>query len=68
MLLAQGKIIYFNKAELAVDYFGSLGPEYRCPELSNPADHFMTIMSIESQQIQEDLELDKSMHKNQAQI
>lgn len=28
----------------------------------------MTIMSIESQQIQEDLELDKIMHKNQEQI
>ena len=24
MLLARGKIIYFNKAELAVDYFGSI--------------------------------------------
>jgi ABC-type multidrug transport system ATPase subunit len=48
MLLAQGKIIYFNHANLAVDYFASLGSEYKCPELSNPADHFMTIMSIES--------------------
>lgn len=25
MLLARGKIIYFNKANLAVDYFGSIG-------------------------------------------
>lgn len=25
MLLARGKIIYFNKASLAVDYFGSIG-------------------------------------------
>ena len=64
MLLAQGKIIYFNQASLAVDYFGTLGPQYRCPELSNPADHFMTIMSIESQEISEDLELDKSIAKS----
>ena len=66
MLLAQGKIIYFNEARLAVDYFGSLGDKYRCPELSNPADHFMSIMSIESQEIAEDLE-DKN-HLTQAQV
>lgn len=46
MLLARGKIIYFNEARLAVDYFA--GINYRCPELSNPADYFMGIMSIES--------------------
>jgi hypothetical protein len=51
---------------LAVDYFGSLGDKYRCPELSNPADHFMSIMSIESQEIAEDLE-DKN-HLTQAQV
>jgi len=56
MLLAQGKIIYFNKASLAVDHFGGLGDKFRCPELSNPADHFMTIMSIESHEVEEDLE------------
>ena len=66
MLLAPGKIIYFNEARLAVDYFGSLGDKYRCPELSNPADHFMSIMSIESHEIAEDLE-DKNM-MTQAQI
>lgn len=46
MLLARGKIIYFNEARLAVDYFSSIN--YKCPELSNPADYFMGIMSIES--------------------
>lgn len=46
MLLAKGKVIYFNKANLAVDYFASI--HYKCPELSNPADYFMSIMSIES--------------------
>lgn len=46
MLLAKGKIIYFNKASLAVDYFTQIN--YRCPELSNPSDYFMSIMSIES--------------------
>ena len=46
MLLARGKIIYFNKAELSVNYFGGIG--FQCPELSNPADYFMTMMSIES--------------------
>lgn len=46
MLLARGKIIYFNEARLAVDYFSSIN--YKCPELSNPADYFMAIMSIET--------------------
>ena len=46
MLLARGKIIYFNKADLAVNYFSNIG--FQCPDLSNPADYFMTMMSIES--------------------
>ena len=46
MLLAQEKIIYFNEARLSVDYFTGIGQ--RCPELSNPADFFMSMMSIES--------------------
>ena len=68
MLLAKGRIIYFNDASLAVDYFGSLGEQYRCPELSNPADHFMSIMSIESVEVAEDLELDKNLVKSQDQV
>ena len=51
MLLAKGHIIYFNKAELAVDYFSGIGE--RCPELSNPADFFMSMMSIESIELDE---------------
>lgn len=45
MLLAKGKIIYFNDANKSVDYFSKIGRP--CPELTNPADYFMTIMSIE---------------------
>ena len=46
MLLARGKVIYFNEADKAVDYFSSIG--YKVPEMCNPADYFMQIMSIES--------------------
>lgn len=46
MLIAKGKVIYFNEARFAVDYFSSIN--HKCPELTNPADHFMSIMSIES--------------------
>ena len=46
MLLAKGKIIYYNEAHLAVNYFKSIG--YKCPSLSNPADYFMAIMSLET--------------------
>lgn len=51
MLLARGKIIYLNEACHAVDYFSSIGEP--CPELSNPADFFMTMMSIESIELDE---------------
>lgn len=51
MLLALGKVIYFNEAKLAVNYFTSIG--YKCPELSNPADYFMSMMSIESHEIED---------------
>ena len=46
MLLAQGKVIYFNDASKSVEYFASIGRP--CPQLSNPADYFMAIMSKES--------------------
>lgn len=52
LLLARGKIIYFNEANLAVDYFKSIG--YNCPDLTNPADYFMTIMSIENIELEVD--------------
>ena len=45
MLLARGKIIFMNEARLAVDYFSSI--QFQCPDLSNPADYFMSMMSIE---------------------
>jgi len=53
MLLARGKIIYFNEARLSVNYFATGENPEVCPDLSNPADFFMTMMSIES------IELDK---------
>ena len=46
MLLAAGKIVYLNKANLAVDFFKSIG--FPCPNQTNPADFFMEIISIES--------------------
>lgn len=51
MLLAKGKIIYFNEASKSVDYFASIG--HACPDLSNPADYFMSMMSIESIELDE---------------
>ena len=49
MLLAQGRIIYMNDASKSVDYFSMIG--YPCPDNTNPADHFMAMMSIESYDI-----------------
>ena len=48
MLLAKGKIVYFNEAKLAVDYFSNLGEKYQCPEFSNPAEFFIDVFRIES--------------------
>ena len=46
MLLADGRIIYMNDANRAVDFFARQG--YRCPTQNNPADYFMIMMSIEA--------------------
>jgi hypothetical protein len=46
MLMALGKIMYMNKANKSERYFGSIG--YPVPDLSNPADHYLQIMAIES--------------------
>lgn len=45
MLMAQGRIIYQNRADLAINYFDKIG--YTCPDRTNPADYFMHMMSIE---------------------
>lgn len=65
MLLAKGKVIYFNNAEFAVDYFSRIG--FKCPELSNPADYFMSIMSIETIE-QEDTEDAQALQSSQRDI
>ena len=57
MLLARGRVIYLNEASKAVDYFASISDathDYRCPEMSNPADYFMKVMSIESIEVAHD--------------
>jgi hypothetical protein len=56
MLLARGKVLYFNKANKSVEYFGSIG--FQCPELSNPADFFMSMMSKESIEFEKEDEAD----------
>ena len=53
MLLAMGKILYFNESSKAVAYFSSI--DFKCPALSNPSDYFMSIMSIESIEIEEEM-------------
>ena len=57
-LLARGKIIYFNKADKSVDYFTSIG--FQCPEMSNPCDYFMSMMSIESIELDREIEMEEN--------
>jgi hypothetical protein len=46
-----GKTIYFNEARFAVDYFNNIN--YPCPDATNPADFFMSIMSLETHEDEE---------------
>ena len=59
MLLSCGKILYFNEKDKAVEYFSSIN--FKCPELTNPADYFMSIMSIESLETDDDINEDKKI-------
>lgn len=65
MLLAKGKIIYMNEAKLSVNYFA--GIEHKCPDLTNPADYFMSMMSRESVE-QDKLDRSDVMSTNHRQI
>ena len=51
MLMSKGHIIYMNDASKAVDYFKTIG--YECPPQTNPADFFMSMMSIEAMEVQD---------------
>lgn len=46
--------MYFNYANQARDYFSKFG--FSCPDLTNPADYYMSIMSKESLQVELELE------------
>mmetsp|Transcript_25642 Transcript_25642/g.29468 ORF Transcript_25642/g.29468 Transcript_25642/m.29468 type:complete len:320 (-) Transcript_25642:537-1496(-) len=64
MLMACGKIIYLNHASKAIGYFSRIG--YKCPELSNPAEYFMEIMSRESFEDNIDTDDVNLYHKRQS--
>lgn len=51
MLLTNGKTIFFDNKDRAVSYFTEIG--YKCPQLTNPADYFLNIMSIESIEVED---------------
>ena len=59
LLISCGKILYFNDREKAVGYFSSIN--FKVPDLTNPADYFMSIMSIESLETEEDANEDKQV-------
>ena len=62
MLLAGGKVLYHNDSNSAVDYFKNQG--FECPSLTNPADYFMNMMSIEAYDDSED-EDDSNMRSHE---
>ncbi|KAL4512252.1 hypothetical protein ABPG72_005254 [Tetrahymena utriculariae] len=48
ILLVDGQFIYQGPRSEVINHFGSFG--FQCPQLSNPADYFMSIMHAESQE------------------
>lgn len=54
MLMALGKVVFFNQAHLAVDYFA--GINFPCPDATNPADYLMGILSIEQDEDDDTIE------------
>ncbi|EAR86501.1 ABC-2 family transporter protein (macronuclear) [Tetrahymena thermophila SB210] len=48
ILLVDGKFIYQGPRSKVIKHFGSFG--FQCPQLSNPADYFMSIMHAESEE------------------
>ena len=69
MLLVDGYSIYFGPPGESTEYFSSLN--YVCPELNNPADYFMKIMSaqrsdVRSEEEKERLELFKNKYAENA--
>ncbi|KAL4474939.1 hypothetical protein ABPG74_001635 [Tetrahymena malaccensis] len=48
ILLVDGKFIYQGPRYKVIKHFGSFG--FQCPNLSNPADYFMSIMHAESEE------------------
>ena len=63
MLMAQGKIIYFNSAQKSERYFESIG--FKVPEFSNPADYYMAMMSIESYEVEDDADKQQILQSKQ---
>jgi ABC-type multidrug transport system ATPase subunit/ABC-type multidrug transport system permease subunit len=45
MLLTDGRLVYIGDAHDSVDYFETL--HFRCPNLTNPADFFMDVTSVD---------------------
>ena len=45
ILLASGRTVYYGPAPESIEFFASQG--HQCPESSNPADYFMTIINTD---------------------
>jgi ABC-type multidrug transport system ATPase subunit len=45
LLISEGKMLYIGDSEKAVEYFAKLS--FMCPDLTNPADFFMDITSMD---------------------
>jgi ATP-binding cassette subfamily G (WHITE) protein 2 len=62
MILAAGNVVYYGPAQEAVDYYAM--QNFPCPPLSNPADHFLDVISADPsdpEQIQQAVENAKKL-------
>jgi ABC-type multidrug transport system ATPase subunit len=50
IFLSQGKVVYFGPVSEVVPYFSSAN--YPCPRYTNPADHYMDVITIDPRSIE----------------
>eukprot|EP01083_Nonionella_stella_P026518 73020_1 len=65
-LISSGHIVYLGPCSESVDYFAKLG--FVCPKYSNPADYFMGILHVESEEDEKRISLLAEIHERKMAI
>ena len=66
ILMCDGYIVYQGLAKYSSQYFKSIG--WEVPRMTNPADYYMTVLSISYPKSKQDLKKIKALKKNYDQL